>query len=75
VARHHEHQVIVLGAWGCGVFRNDPVVVADVFANLLAGPLAGFFSRVVFAIFDRSEAQSTLNAFRHRLGRSSSSNH
>ena len=29
VAAAHEHRVLVLGAWGCGVFRNDPALVAD----------------------------------------------
>ncbi len=36
VAAHHRHAVLVLGALGCGVFRNDPVEVAEVFAALLA---------------------------------------
>jgi hypothetical protein len=38
-----------------GVFRNDPVAVAEVFADLIAGPMAGAFTRVVFAIYDRSK--------------------
>ncbi|WP_329037750.1 TIGR02452 family protein [Streptomyces sp. NBC_01725] len=29
---------LVLGAWGCGVFRNDPVRVAGAFRALLVGP-------------------------------------
>ncbi|MDX6744100.1 TIGR02452 family protein [Actinocorallia sp. A-T 12471] len=29
------HRTLVLGAWGCGVFRNDPGEVADVWADLL----------------------------------------
>lgn len=29
---------LVLGAWGCGVFRNDPARVAGAFRTLLIGP-------------------------------------
>jgi uncharacterized protein (TIGR02452 family) len=68
VAAHHGHDVLVLGAWGCGVFRNDPDHVADVFARLLTdGSLASAFSRVVFAIYDRSKTGATLRAFQRRM--------
>jgi uncharacterized protein (TIGR02452 family) len=68
VAAHHGHAVLVLGAWGCGVFRNDPGEVADVFARLLtASSLARAFSRVVFAVYDRSKTGATLGAFRDRM--------
>ena len=67
VAAHHGHRTLVLGAWGCGVFRNDPRDVADVFARLLtAGPFARAFGRVVFAIYDRSPSRATLRAFEER---------
>jgi uncharacterized protein (TIGR02452 family) len=52
VAQHHRN--IILGAWGCGVFRNAPALVAQVFANLLRGAYRGAFEHVVFAIYDRS---------------------
>jgi uncharacterized protein (TIGR02452 family) len=64
VAARHGHRVLVLGAWGCGVFRNDPREVADVFARELAGRFAGAFDRVVFAILDRSRERATLRAFK-----------
>jgi uncharacterized protein (TIGR02452 family) len=68
VAAHHGHRVLVLGAWGCGVFRNEPHVVADVFAQLLSnGALARAFTRVVFAIYDRTKGQGTLRAFQARI--------
>ncbi|MFE5771253.1 TIGR02452 family protein [Streptomyces sp. NPDC056485] len=47
---------LVLGAWGCGVFRNDPAEVAEAFRALLAGRFAGVFERVVFGVLDRDPA-------------------
>lgn len=54
IARRHGHRRLVLGAWGCGVFGNDPSTVAGVFAGLLlgGGPFADGFDHVVFAIMD-----------------------
>jgi len=57
VAVRHEVKQLVLGAWGCGVFRNDPRQVAGVFGELLAhgGRFAGAFSEVLFAVPDHSD--------------------
>ncbi|MBK1784289.1 TIGR02452 family protein [Prauserella cavernicola] len=63
VAHHNGHSRLVLGAWGCGVFGNDPRLVATTFAELLAGPFAGCFSHVVFAVLDHPGRQP-LSAFR-----------
>ena len=69
LAAHHRCDVMVLGAWGCGVFRNDPAMVAAAFRNLLApdGPYWGRFSRVLFSVVDRSQDQRTYNAFREHF--------
>jgi uncharacterized protein (TIGR02452 family) len=67
-AAAHGHRTLVLGAWGCGVFRNDPRLVAGAFAMGLEDPgLAGAFDRVVFAIWERGEDRPTLRAFEERL--------
>ncbi|WP_327143611.1 TIGR02452 family protein [Nocardia sp. NBC_01327] len=55
---------LVLGAWGCGVYGNDPGVVAGVFHALLAGRFAGHFDEITFAILDRTPGETTLAAFR-----------
>lgn len=60
---------LVLGAWGCGVFRNDPRLVATIFAELLKpqGRFAGAFTEVVFAVYDRTEDLATYRAFADRF--------
>jgi uncharacterized protein (TIGR02452 family) len=57
------HEALVLGAWGCGVFRNDPQEIAGLFRDALVGPFRGVFSRVSFAVVSRSDESSTLEAF------------
>ena len=42
--------VLVLGAFGCGAFANDPEVVAKAYAYLLKNGYGDFFKKVVFAI-------------------------
>jgi uncharacterized protein (TIGR02452 family) len=55
VATVHEQSALVLGAWGCGVFRNDPAMVAGLFAEFLlpGGPFASAFEHISFAVLDR----------------------
>lgn len=64
-AHHHGHRRLVLGAWGCGVFRNDPAEVAEVFAELLLdeGTFAGRFDHVVFAVWDTAAGAPRHAAF------------
>lgn len=69
LARAQGHRHLLLGAWGCGVFRNRPDRVAEAFARWLAAPaFATAFEQVHFAVYDRSTAQDTLRAFEARLG-------
>ena len=60
---------LVLGAWGCGGFRNDPRTVAHVFRELLCTPgrFASTFEEVVFAIYDRSSDQTVVQIFKEAL--------
>jgi uncharacterized protein (TIGR02452 family) len=55
---------LVLCAWGCGVFRNDPAQVAGAFRELLVeGRFEGYFEEVVFAVLDRTPRATTRAAF------------
>lgn len=70
LAAWHGHPTLILGAWGCGVFRNDPHVVAQAFAgHLRSDAWTGRFARVVFSVLDTSASQETFEAFRLAFGR------
>jgi uncharacterized protein (TIGR02452 family) len=73
VAKHRGYDCLVLGAWGCGVFRNDPAEIAGLFATVLrAPPFRGSFRVVTFAVLDRSADQQTWGAFQRHLAKESS---
>lgn len=63
-------KTLVLGAWGCGVFRNSPTLVAQAFhAHLAPGkPWHGHFKRIVFAVFDPQKTGTNYQAFREVFG-------
>ncbi|MEV7414515.1 TIGR02452 family protein [Streptomyces sp. NPDC089919] len=65
-AAHHGVRELVLGAWGCGVFRNDPAEVADAFAEALHTHGAPF-TRITFAVWDRAADSPNRTAFRARF--------
>ncbi|KAA8783186.1 TIGR02452 family protein [Paenibacillus amylolyticus] len=68
VAAVQGHRTIVLGAFGCGVFRNEPAQVASYFAEVLHEEgYRNYFDHIVFAIYDRSAGQQTLETFKRLL--------
>ncbi|MER6025799.1 TIGR02452 family protein [Streptomyces sp. NPDC001851] len=64
-AAAHGYRRLVLGAWGCGVFQNDPVQVAGAFRALLGpgGRFARTFEHVVFGVLDRTPGAVVREAF------------
>ena len=63
IARAYNYQSLVLGAWGCGAFGNDPRQTATDFRQALEVDFAGAFERVVFAIADWSDGRRFLRPF------------
>ncbi|MFE6160041.1 TIGR02452 family protein [Streptomyces sp. NPDC056486] len=61
---------LVLGAWGCGVFQNDPAQVAGAFRALLdeGGRFHGYFEHIVFGVLDRTRGAVTRAAFEEAFG-------
>eukprot|EP00026_Physarum_polycephalum_P012041 Phypoly_transcript_12307.p1 GENE.Phypoly_transcript_12307~~Phypoly_transcript_12307.p1 ORF type:complete len:315 (+),score=49.99 Phypoly_transcript_12307:79-1023(+) len=61
IAAHHEHEVLILGAWGCGVFKFPVDECAGIFYDLLVGDEAPFqftFKKVVFAILKPQQVEA-----------------
>lgn len=58
------YESLVLGAWGCGAFGNDPAMTAADFRSALAGEFRHCFSDVAFAITDWSPERRFLGPFR-----------
>ena len=50
MATVNEVDTLILGAYGCGVFGQDPTEVAGIFKEYLTTTHKGCFNRVVFAI-------------------------
>lgn len=58
---------LVLGAYGCGVFRNDPKDVAVWWRELLGEGMGRYFASVFHAVLDHSKGQNCIKAFISRL--------
>ncbi|MEO1378079.1 MAG: TIGR02452 family protein [Cyanobacteria bacterium J06635_10] len=69
IAAIKDYRVLVLGAWGCGVFKNNPEDVTRYFHyHLVENPqFSSFFEKVVFAVLDNTKDKSVINAFRNRF--------
>lgn len=61
-AAAHGADCMVLGAFGCGAFGNDPHVVARAYRELLAD-LGGLFTEVVFAVYASSRDSVNFQIF------------
>ncbi len=64
IAQAYGYESLVLGAWGCGAFENDPQRTAADFRHALEHEFRGAFSEIVFAITDWSPSRRFLGPFR-----------
>lgn len=54
-AQSKGYKCLVLGAWGCGVFQNNPNDIARIFADALSNDFKNTFERIEFAVLDRND--------------------
>lgn len=50
IAAAHGVDILVLGAFGCGAFQNEPEAVANAYREILP-EFEGYFSQIVFAVY------------------------
>lgn len=69
VAADNNYEDLVLGAWGCGVFDNDPRTISKLFKKNLEGEdsFRKEFGKVVFAVLDEPSPNSNFKVFREVL--------
>jgi len=69
LARHFEYSNLVLGAWGCGVFQNEPDFVARLMHEMLGrnGEFGKSFERIVYAVYDTTPEQKVLASFQRKF--------
>ncbi len=63
LANQKGHQTLILGAWGCGAFRNNVQDIAETFNELLKNEFANCFEQVIFAIYDTAPTQQVYKTF------------
>ena len=62
IARRHNHDSIVLGAWGCGAFKNPPEQIAKLFHQVLEEEeFRNQFTCEVFAILENHHTGESHN--------------
>ena len=55
IAIEHGHQHLVLGAWGCGVFKNSPEEVSRYFKEVIDSKFDSVFDNIFFGIYSNEE--------------------
>lgn len=58
--------ILILGAWGCGVFRNDPAMVAESFLNIQY-KYEGIFEKIIYPVYCKPEETHNYEIFRSVL--------
>ena len=65
----HKHSNLVHGAWGCGVFRNEPNEIAQLFhEQLVKNKIFNHaFKKVVFAVLDKTSGLKIIRPFQNKF--------
>ena len=67
IAATNGAEALVLGAFGCGAFANDPKVVAEAYRDALSD-YRQYFRLIEFAVYCRPSETANYDAFREMIG-------
>lgn len=67
VAIANKAEVLILGAFGCGAFRNPPELVAEVFAAFTE-KYRGCFEGIEYAVYHTERETANYEAFKEAMG-------
>lgn len=67
IAIHLKYRSLILGAWGCGAFQNDPMRTAESFRDAIDAFPTGSFDYIDFAITDWSPEERFIGPFKATL--------
>ena len=62
IAIANGNEVLILGAFGCGAFRNPPEIVAKVFNNVMQDYLC-YFDVIEYAVYHTERETANYEAF------------
>jgi uncharacterized protein (TIGR02452 family) len=68
IAIKEQEEVLILGAFGCGAFRNDPRIVAEAMARIVE-KYQFYFKIIEFAVYCAPWDTKNYEIFSQRLGR------
>ena len=67
IAANNENDVLILGAFGCGAFRNPPEIVAKVFYDVMQEFLC-CFDTIEYAVYHTERELANYEAFKKVIG-------
>lgn len=68
VAASEGNEILILGAFGCGAFRNPPDVVADVFRQI-TDEYGKYFETIEYAVFHTERETENYKAFKRAFSK------
>lgn len=68
IAAAHNTDTIILGAFGCGAFENDPYAVAAAYHDALPEYME-YFAKIEFAVYCRDTETTNYEAFKSKLSK------